>query len=311
MNGAPESNERNPWIEGALSLRQLSYGCHVLAAFQLMPELEELLSATELAGLTGLCFGLSHVDRDRARQLVPSVSPLPALSSALGALGIASSLKHWGEQEGDAAYRDLAVQTERRPTLVGPLDMGLLFHNPSALVYRGLDHMLVALEVHEHEILVTDSEGFPAVVIPREEFLTAWRAISVPESHRSFNSLCVDRVSPFRDEERERAHLREALLAQRPASSAHVAAIIQRISASQSEDEGSGLELNLAALLERASCTLQITYYFSDGDWATISEALLELVATLGGILGPPLAPGRRMAALKGVARYFDRLCAV
>jgi hypothetical protein len=89
---------------------------------------------------------------------------------------------------GDAAE---AVGRLRRacgsgPVLVGPVDTGLLPHQPwSAGEAGGGDHWVVVLDVDDEEVLFHDPDGFPFATLPVDAFAAAW------------NSLLVECASPF------------------------------------------------------------------------------------------------------------------
>jgi hypothetical protein len=65
---------------------------------------------------------------------------------------------------------------EGQPVLVGPVDMGLLAHQPDSDRATGADHFVVALEVTERDIVFHDPQGHPWAALPQEVFSTAWRA---------------------------------------------------------------------------------------------------------------------------------------
>jgi hypothetical protein len=62
------------------------------------------------------------------------------------------------------------------PVLVGPVDMGLLAHQPGSDRAAGADHFVVALASGEGSIRFHDPQGHPHAVLPTEVFLDAWRA---------------------------------------------------------------------------------------------------------------------------------------
>jgi len=62
------------------------------------------------------------------------------------------------------------------PVLVGPVDMGLLAHQPGSDRAAGADHFVVALASGEGSIRFHDPQGHPHAVLPTEIFLDAWHA---------------------------------------------------------------------------------------------------------------------------------------
>lgn len=62
------------------------------------------------------------------------------------------------------------------PVLVGPVDMGLLAHQPGSDRAAGADHFVVALASGEDSIRFHDPQGHAHVVLPTEVFLDAWHA---------------------------------------------------------------------------------------------------------------------------------------
>lgn len=62
------------------------------------------------------------------------------------------------------------------PVMVGPVDMGLLAHQPGSDRAAGADHFVVALASEQGSIRFHDPQGHPHAVLPVDVFLEAWRA---------------------------------------------------------------------------------------------------------------------------------------
>lgn len=72
------------------------------------------------------------------------------------------------------------------PVLVGPVDIGLLLHQPwSAGEANGSDHWIVVLDVDDDRVLFHDPDGFPFATLPIGAFAAAW------------NSELVECADPF------------------------------------------------------------------------------------------------------------------
>lgn len=74
------------------------------------------------------------------------------------------------------ALDGLEFELASGPVLVGPVDMGLLAHQPGSDRASGADHFVVALAVDNGSIRFHDPQGHPNAVLPTEVFLAAWRA---------------------------------------------------------------------------------------------------------------------------------------
>jgi len=76
----------------------------------------------------------------------------------------------------DDALAGLESALTAGPVLVGPVDMGLLAHQPGSDRAAGADHFVVALASGEGSIRFHDPQGHPHAVLPTEIFLDAWHA---------------------------------------------------------------------------------------------------------------------------------------
>ncbi|MEW2401733.1 hypothetical protein [Streptomyces sp. NPDC046862] len=128
--------------------------------------------------LTGSPFGAQVVEG-----ALPYFDPLGwepdlGLDQAVGLLGW-SCRKVGGGEETEAVAR-LREACGRGPVLVGPVDIGLLLHQPWAGgTAIGGDHWVVALDVDDERVLFHDPDGFPYATLPVDAFVAAWRAEKV------------------------------------------------------------------------------------------------------------------------------------
>ncbi|MCX5417594.1 hypothetical protein [Streptomyces sp. NBC_00059] len=103
--------------------------------------------------------------------------PEIGLNAAIGLLGLRCERTEGGSPE-DAAKR-LRAASEQGPVLVGPLDMGLLLHQPGSGTAQGADHYVVVIEVAETTVVFHDPHGHPYASLPSDAFMQAWRADEV------------------------------------------------------------------------------------------------------------------------------------
>jgi hypothetical protein len=128
--------------------------------------------------LTGSPFGVQFVEGG-----LPHFDPLGwdpdlGLDQAIELLGL--TCRRAGGGEDGEALRRLRQASERGPVLVGPVDTGLLTHQPwSAGAATGMDHWVVVLNVDDQRVLFHDPDGFPFATLPVADFLAAWRAEQV------------------------------------------------------------------------------------------------------------------------------------
>lgn len=66
------------------------------------------------------------------------------------------------------------------PVLAGPMEIGLLRHQPDMTGPIGSDHFVCVLEVDDELIRFHDPQGFPYATLPARDFLAAWRAETIP-----------------------------------------------------------------------------------------------------------------------------------
>jgi hypothetical protein len=103
----------------------------------------------------------------------------PGWNPDLG-LDAAVELLGWTCERAEGGTADEALDRLRSaagPTLVGPVDIGLLTHQPwAAGTAIGGDHWVVVLEVTDDVVVMHDPDGFPYATLPVNAFLQAWQA---------------------------------------------------------------------------------------------------------------------------------------
>jgi hypothetical protein len=104
-------------------------------------------------------------------------NPELGFDQALTAIGWTSTATSGGTP-GEALER-LTIAARRGPVWVGPIEMGLLRHQPEMTGPIGADHFVVVLDVDGERVLMHDPHGYPYAEMPIDEFLIAWRAETV------------------------------------------------------------------------------------------------------------------------------------
>ncbi|MEU0211297.1 hypothetical protein ABZ235_33860 [Streptomyces canus] len=134
--------------------------------------------------LTGSPFGAQW-----AEGALPHFDPLGwdpdlGLDQAIDLLGWTCQ-RTSGDDAAEAIGR-LRQASRSGPVLVGPVDIGLLLHQPwSAGEANGSDHWVVVLDVDDERVLFHDPDGFPFATLPIGAFAAAW------------NSQLVECAGPF------------------------------------------------------------------------------------------------------------------
>lgn len=101
-------------------------------------------------------------------------NPDHGLDQALRLLGYS-----WRRVTSDSATQALTALRDRvreGPVLIGPVDMGLLAHQPGSDRATGADHFVVALDVTPSDVVFHDPQGHPWARLPHDLFCEAWRA---------------------------------------------------------------------------------------------------------------------------------------
>ena len=83
---------------------------------------------------------------------------------------------HTFQNEKDALNALKEQVSASSPVFVGPLDMGLLKHQPESDRASGADHFVAVLDVKGGRVHLHDPQGHPWAALPEEVFLEAWKA---------------------------------------------------------------------------------------------------------------------------------------
>ncbi|MFH8612193.1 hypothetical protein ACH4D5_32395 [Streptomyces sp. NPDC018029] len=128
--------------------------------------------------LTGSPFGF-QLSADRLPLFDPyGWDPDLGLDAAVSLLGLRCERTAGGTAE-EAGER-LRAAAARGPVLVGPVDMGLLLHQPGTPTGEdGADHYVVVLEADDGTVLFHDPHGHPYATLPVADFLAAWEAKTI------------------------------------------------------------------------------------------------------------------------------------
>ena len=121
--------------------------------------------------LTGSPFGFQRVGP------MPLFDPIGwdpdlGLDQALELLGWACDRETFPDS--DEAFDRLARLAASSPVFVGPLELGLLAHQPGADRPQGADHFVVVLDAGPEGVTMHDPQGHPYAWLPREAFVAAW-----------------------------------------------------------------------------------------------------------------------------------------
>ncbi|MER5716477.1 hypothetical protein [Streptomyces sp. NPDC002132] len=127
--------------------------------------------------LTGSPFGFQLIAGE-----VPLFDPLGwdpevGLDTAIELLGYTCERSEG--DDADAALARLEAAVEGGSALAGPLDMGLLLHQPGSGSATGADHYVTVLAADEDTVVFHDPHGHPYAALPTAVFLEAWRAEKV------------------------------------------------------------------------------------------------------------------------------------
>ncbi|MEU6443363.1 hypothetical protein [Streptomyces sp. NPDC047046] len=135
--------------------------------------------------LTGSAFGFQWIGGHRPFFDALGWDPEQGIDAALRLLGVACARTAGGGP--DEALRRLRTALAEGPVLVGPVDMGLLLHQPGTPSTDGGDHYVVALDL-DADGLVTfhDPHGHPWATLPAPAFLAAWAAETVPYTEEPY-----------------------------------------------------------------------------------------------------------------------------
>lgn len=103
--------------------------------------------------------------------------PLKSFDDALQAMGWHCT-EIIGKDEDDA-LSSLNAAVQNGPVFVGPVEMGLLKHQPNARGAIGADHYVVVLGIDNDTVEMHDPHGHPYATLPIHEFMAAWKTDSL------------------------------------------------------------------------------------------------------------------------------------
>ena len=98
--------------------------------------------------------------------------PDSGLDQALSLLGWVSDRESFASA--DEALERLAALSMDGPVFVGPLEMGLLLHQPGSDRPIGADHFVAVLDAGPEGVTMHDPQGHPYAWLPLDSFVAAW-----------------------------------------------------------------------------------------------------------------------------------------
>jgi hypothetical protein len=127
--------------------------------------------------LTGSPFGFELLEGTTPLFDPLGWEPDTGLDAAISLLGWTCERLDGGGPE--AALDRLREACTVAPVLVGPVEMGLLLHQPGSGRAIGADHFVVVTEVTADTVHFHDPHGHPHATLPTADFAAAWQADSV------------------------------------------------------------------------------------------------------------------------------------
>jgi hypothetical protein len=103
--------------------------------------------------------------------------PDRGLDDAIALLGW--TCQRQGAADDEQALAMLRDAVKAGLVLAGPVEVGLLRHQPEMTGPIGSDHFVCVLEADEELIRFHDPQGFPYATLPAGDFLAAWRAATI------------------------------------------------------------------------------------------------------------------------------------
>ncbi len=105
--------------------------------------------------------------------------PDSGISAALTNLGFAYDRSYIAEVTKSSqqdAFKELSSMLESGSVIAGPVDMGLLKHNPIHGDLGGVDHFVLIYKMTDEGVFFHDPAGFPYVNMSVEAFGESWKA---------------------------------------------------------------------------------------------------------------------------------------
>ncbi|MGH8875950.1 MAG: hypothetical protein ACRD0P_01175 [Stackebrandtia sp.] len=100
------------------------------------------------------------------------------IDAALASLGWECRRSTGGDS--DTALSMLRAAVKEGPVMVGPVELGLLRHQPGMTGALGADHWVVVLDIDGDTVVMHDPQGYPYATLPVAEFALAWQADQIP-----------------------------------------------------------------------------------------------------------------------------------
>lgn len=126
--------------------------------------------------LTGSAFGFQRIGHMPLFD-PPGWNPDTGVDQALSLMGVRSERETFADA--DTAMARLAQLASVGPVFVGPLEMGLLRHQPGSDRPTGADHFVAVLDVTANAVIMHDPQGFPYARLSRSDFTAAWGSDSI------------------------------------------------------------------------------------------------------------------------------------
>ncbi|TDC82372.1 hypothetical protein E1193_11980 [Micromonospora sp. KC606] len=134
-------------------------------------------SPSEIEVLTGSPFGFTLI-AGRLPLFNPyGWDPDRGLDDAIALLGW--TCRRQGADDDEQATAMLREAVTAGPVLAGPVEIGLLRHQPGMTGPIESDHFVAVLEVDDELVRFHDPHGHPYATLPLPDFLAAWRADTI------------------------------------------------------------------------------------------------------------------------------------
>jgi hypothetical protein len=145
----------------------------------LLSTIGEQVSPQEMEAYTGVGLGAFWLPKEKLL-FFSSISNSPDLgiTRALRLLGLSFEEKVTSDPT-KPPFEQLRTDLASSATVLGPLDMGYLTHNPLHKRMSGADHFVLAYRFEKDGVLIHDPEGFPSILLPFQQLELAWRADNI------------------------------------------------------------------------------------------------------------------------------------
>lgn len=134
------------------------------------------VEAATIEALTGSAFGYQRVGPLPLFD-PPGWNPDRGLDQALEIMGVAHERRTFLDPT--SALDALRSLVASGPVFVGPLEMGLLRHQPGSDRPTGADHFVAVLHLDDERVIMHDPQGHPYAALPVSTFMAAWGAETI------------------------------------------------------------------------------------------------------------------------------------